>query len=316
MRRFDLSSVEDCEIIFPHGDYVVLSGKNPWIFRKDGTYVAKLKAIRQAYNMKFLPGNMVLMDGFADRSYHYVSLDRGEVVWSCPKKGRRNYIGGKLAVSPDGNIIYYVYSKDNEADKVYVDHIEPEEQKVTTYHISPVRGAVYHGCCDNDGRLFLLRSVVIKEPGTEEEVCHKSTGILEWSPGKPEPVWKYHWWDKVYRCRAFDDRFILLDDLRAFSLETGEIIDLLENSPGMKMSPGGIDVRAYDPISKLLTVCFTYSNSTIIIDCQARKVISHYAPISRGLSGGCLIDNAFWIGTYDGVIKRPFPHMDEFPRWL
>ena len=63
MRKFDFRSVTDCELIFSYGDYVVFSGKNPWIFRKDGTYIAKLKQIRNAYNMVFLPGNMVLMDG-------------------------------------------------------------------------------------------------------------------------------------------------------------------------------------------------------------------------------------------------------------
>ena len=72
-------------------------------------------------------------------------------------------------------------------------------------------------------------------------------------------------------------------------------------------------VDGYDPDRKLLTVHYLNHGSTLIIDCVKRKIAAHYRPISNDLRSGRLIDNEFWIGTYDGIVKRPFPYVDPFP---
>lgn len=53
----------------------------------------------------------------------------------------------------------------------------------------------------------------------------------------------------------------------------------------------------------------------MIIDCASRTIAAHYAPYDDHV-GGCLLGDAFWIGSDKGVVKRPFPHMDPFPKEL
>lgn len=92
MRKLTFQDVHDCQVIQEHGDMVIFLGKHPWIFRKDGTFIARLKGICRSWNMLLLPDNRVFFDGYGDRSYHYVSLTDGEMLWSIPKKGKRNFI--------------------------------------------------------------------------------------------------------------------------------------------------------------------------------------------------------------------------------
>lgn len=317
MRKYNLKSVTDCELIFAYNDTVILSGKNPWIFRQDGTFVAKMKAIHKAYEIAFLPENMVLMDGLADQNYHYVSIDSGEILWSIPKKCKRSVTPNQFAVTPNGQVVYYVYQAD---DVLCVDRITIEEKSCTTYTIPTGLCATHHCYCDSEGELLLLQSFQSKERLDDGSL--NSTpylGVLKWTQDSPSPIWKYLW-RSDFKFDFFpslcNDEYVLFNNLTAKSFKNGEIINLLENNKEINRGPGLIQVSAYDATRKLLTVRFTHSWSTIIIDCNARKIVSHYAPISRGLSGGCLIGNEFWIGTFDGVVKRPFPYMDDFPRRL
>ena len=325
MRKFDFNSVKDCEMVFSQGEYVILSGKNPWIFRKDGTYIAKLKQIRNAYNMVFLSGNMVLMDGMVDLNYHYVSLETGEIIWSCPKKGRR-YTKGDFAVSPDGKTVYFVYCENWKT--LCVDHLEPEIKKCTTYQLPKIPNCgelPTHCYCDNNKNLSLLMSGYVKderEDGTDHS--YSFWGIMEWSLQEQMPNWKYKTRSldiqnpdgSRFHPQMCDENYVFSKTLTVLSLKTGEVFSLIENSPNIPMRNSWYVVRGYDANQQLLTVFFLSSFSSVIIDCTARRAAAHYVPISYGLSGGCLIDNEFWIGTDRGVIKRPFPHMDEFPRWL
>lgn len=315
MRKIDLGSITDCEVIFSHDDTVILSGKNPWIFHKDGTFVAKHKTIRNAYKMVFLPENMVLMDGAVDRAYHYVSLDSGKLEWSISKMGRRSMTPNQFAVTPDGNTIYYIYKIDN---VLYVDRIIPHKQACETFKIPLDICATYHCYCDSEGMLSLLQSFYVKDimaDGTDNS--YYFNGVLKWTPENDRPVWKYQWRTKpgsAYTPCICNDEYILFDNFVAASFKTGRRFNLLECNPQIKRAPGRFLISAYDPVRQLLTVRFSSSASTVIIDCKKRKIVAHYAPITPGLSGGCLIGNEFWIGTNKGVIKRPFPNMDEFPQ--
>jgi hypothetical protein len=108
---------------------------------------------------------------------------------------------------------------------------------------------------------------------------------------------------------------VLLGNLNVRNLKTGDTFSLIENQTDMPKIFGGYTVTAYDKERNLLTICFTWSCSNIIIDCTARKIVAHYTPFSyHEHVGGCLIGDEFWIGSDDGIVKRPFPHMDPFPK--
>ena len=82
MVKHELNKINDAELIYCHGEYIIFSGKTPRIFLKDGTYIAINKKIKKAYEMVFLGQNKVLMDGRGDGFYHLVSLENGEVLWN------------------------------------------------------------------------------------------------------------------------------------------------------------------------------------------------------------------------------------------
>lgn len=314
MRNANLGSVKDCEVIFAHDHFVILSGKIPRLFHKDGSFVAKYKTIRKAYAMTFLPGNLAFLDGLLDGAYHFLSLETGELLWSHLKKGKRDFTPRKFAVTNDGNIVYYVYSI---KDILHVDQLILSEKSCTTYTIPFAKGATYHCYCDERGYLCILRSFLLpkeQEDGRQYAFC----GVLQWHPDDKNPTWKYQWTVptgtpdcSVCMC---NDEYVLLESLKVRNLKTGEMFFLLENQKEMVPPFGAYTVKAYDKERNLLTIRFTWSCSNVVIDCKARKIVAHYVPFDRDHSSGCLIDDEFWMGSDEGVVKRPFPHMDPFPR--
>lgn len=315
MRRIGLDSIKDCEVIFAHDDYVILSGKNPWLFRKDGSFISKYKSIRHGYSMLFLPENIAFVDGWMDQSYHYISLDTGELLWSHVQKGKRDFTPRIFAATDDGNIVYYVYS----IKKIlHVDQLVLSEKSCTTYTIPFSKGATYHCYCDDQGYLCLLKSFLLPK---EDEYCRGDCffGILRWHPNDQTPTWKYQWIEPTgsldCTVRTCNDDYALLGNLKVRCLKSGEVFNLLENQGEMPPISGGYSIEAYDAGRQLLTIRFTSTSSNIIIDCKERKIVAHYMPFSyHEHVGGCLIDDEFWIGSDDGIVKRPFPHMDPFPK--
>ena len=316
MRKIGLTTVKDCEVIFAHNDSVILSGKNPWLFRKNDTLVAKYKSIRKAYAMIFLPGNLAFLDGWLDESYHFISLDTGELMWSHQQKGRRDFTPRNFAATSDGKIVYYVYSIKN---ILHVDRLVLSEKTCTTYSIPLSMRATYHCYCDERGNLCMLQSFLLPEKDKNGKQL-RFFGVLQWHPDDQNPSWKYQWVEpagsmdcSVITC---NDEYVLLGSLKVRNLKTGETFYLLENQKEMLPSFGSYSVQAFDIDRNLLTIRFTWSCSNIIIDCKKRKVVAHYVPFDDDHVGGCLIDNEFWIGSDKGIVKRPFPHMDPFPEEL
>ena len=304
MRKFTFESVEDCEKIFLHHDTVVFTGKHPWIFRKDGTYIAKIKGISRAYQMTFLPNQTVFMDGAGDQSYHYVSLDTGEVLWSIPKKGRRNLPPQRMTASPNGGKIYYLSCVGSDFGAEYIDTIVPEVRSITTQKSPLNKGPVSGFWCNADGSLSILRRVVCSNDFQLFQLDAQSLEIISCQEFKAISNSN----DAV----TSNDTYILFDDWKVYAIKTGEMFSLLANEhKTVKRNPFVVD--GYDPDRKLLTVHYLDHGSTLIIDCVKRKIAAHYRPISNDLCSGCLVGNEFWIGSYGGVVKRPFPYVDPFP---
>lgn len=317
MKYFDHWNVKECECIFTNNNHVILSGKELWIFQRDGTFVARHKAIRKAYRIVFLPEDKVLIHGGPDGLYHYISLLDGQIIWSLPRKDGNSISPNQFAVTLDGKSVYYVY---HNGQNLCTDHIIPNKGICKTYVISHNRCAALHCYCDDHSRLSILQSVLYKNAEYLDkfgEYTHFQHGILKWSPIECVPVFEKQWLQKIRTDHVpcvCNDEYVLFDDFSVVSFETGRTIHLLENSPPLMRAPGGFSVTAHDHRRHLLTVCFTHSGSNVIIDYKERKIVSHYASVIPQLSNGCLIGDTFWSGTRNGIIVRPFPHWDEFPR--
>lgn len=308
VRKFTFDSVTDCEKIHTSGETVIFAGKHPWIFRKDGSYIAKIKGVRNAWQMYFLPNDIVFMDGSADKSYHFVSTQTGEIYWSLPKKGRRDLLLDSIAASPNGQTVYYFYSIHED---FYVDTIVLDRRLCTSKRLpvecAYVGGPIGSAYCDEEGNLSLLQEVPL------------SQGTLRLYKLEPDTLDILSC--KEFHCTAKDfaiqsnDEYILFANLKVFSIQAGEMFDLLENEQKKIQTPGcRFVVDQYDKEHKLLTTHCPGNGSTLIIDCDKRSIAAHYRPISYSLHSGALVENEFWIGSSDGIVKRPFPHMDPFPR--
>lgn len=315
MRRTTIETVIDGELIFSTDKYVVISGKHPWIFRRDGTFIATLKSIVKAYNMVFLPDNTVIMSSLAQHKVYHVSLETGSILWMVPHKKRSMLVPDTFALAPDGRTVYYTYQSNR---VLHIDQIIPQEQVCNTFQIPSARGAILHCWCDPDENLKLLYTAKVDKAATAcEDKAFCQDGILSWSSAQQEPLVKYQWFRESSASShpvACNGEYVLCSDLTGWSFLTGERFDLLENEERTIPALTPFRISNYDSTRKLLTINFLSGRSTIIIDCGNRKVAAHYAVITPGLSGGCLIGDEYWIGTAHGVIKRPFPHMDLFPR--
>ena len=300
MREHTFQDVVDCETVMQYGDVMLFIAKHSWLFTKEGRFIARLKQINRAWDVLFMSNNTIFMDGLGDRSYHYVSLETGEVLWSISQKGKRNFAPRKMALSPCGRKVYYVYSI---GEQRYLDTIIPEDKICLTQRLPLMKGAVCAVFCTPDGKLGVLRSFMqtntihLFDPDNVLQECFVQEVINDHSA---MPV-------------AADDTHILMSDLQVIKWRENTAFSLLPEQES-KISKDFFTIMDYDPVRQLLNIRYLKSSSTLIIDCKSKRIAAHYRPITSGLSGGCVVGDEFWIGTDKGIQKRPFPHMDPYPR--
>lgn len=315
MRKITPHNMKDCGRIYRNDDTFIFTGKHPWIFRTDGTYVAKISEILYGKNVRFLCDHIAFVDGLKDKTYYYVSLRTGEVLWRCKKIEKRNPIEN-TAISVDGRTLYCLYNVGpyDTGPLYFVDAMMPDAQQCSTYTIPEniLRGPVFCMECDAVGNLDILtfdRSVPHKEG-----FCAYS--LLKISIPEMNVLSRQNLtFDSTDIPVLFNDDYILFRNLRVINRQTGNIFSLVENNP-MQIKRDVCYINGYDPTRKLLNICYLYKGSTLIVDCEKRCIAAHYAPITYGQSSGYLYGDEFWIGTSEGVVKRPFPNMDAFPNGL
>ena len=94
-----------------------------------------------------------------------------------------------------------------------------------------------------------------------------------------------------------------------------ESFSLLENEPEWKLE-FGCGSCEYLPDRGLLMGYHTMYDGNVIIDCNTRKRIAQYTPPKPGAGAGYagyLIGDEYWIGTENGIVRKPFPVFEEMP---
>ena len=310
MNEKQLSTINDCGVIHSDGNSVLMHSKNLWLFRTDGSFVAKYKEVRNPSKVAFLPGNKVLVDGLADGSYHYIDLCSGELLWSSIKKGRRLRFMPHFAVAPDAKTLYDLYY--DLKGICYIDRIVPEEHLHTKHTIAEKLVTTDDFYCSEDGTLCTLQGEII------EDYC-QPRGVLRlpWIDGEPVPEWGDRWISPAYPgVNCGNEQFILYMNLYVSNRKTNEVFDLLENDT-FPRPPHDAFAYNYDPKTGYLNISYLICDLCIIIDCKARKRIAQYfrEDCFGGVGfRGCVINDEFWVGTKKGIIKRPFPYIDQQER--
>ena len=314
MAKITLKSPKNGWYIFSNGKDVFISGSSLWLFRADGTFVKKYDTIRRASKAIFLPDNKAFVEGGSDRTFHYISLEDGEVLWSCPKVGRLGYSKARFAVSADGSTIYNARAADS--FKLCIDRMDLQTQTYERYILDEGLRVTHDIFIDENGVLCAMQShLIIRDEEDYSPVNMSQNGILAIpidSDGA-HPIWKRQWICKSERGRSFrgcDGKYILREDYTVLDLDTMEEFRLLPEEEVATLPDQGFAWK-YDPATGLLTVCYLSVFLNVIIDCKKRKVVSRYSrdTLSVGFEG-CLINNEFWTCTEKGVVKRPFPNWD------
>jgi len=99
---------------------------------------------------------------------------------------------------------------------------------------------------------------------------------------------------------------LITSDLHVYSVVTGETYNLIENSPQWRQPQFNPSEIVLHESGKY--VILKYSHANAIVDFSARKIIAQY---NTETWWGCIVGNEFWETTEAGVLRRPFPLMEE-----
>ena len=101
---------------------------------------------------------------------------------------------------------------------------------------------------------------------------------------------------------------VITQDLQVYIPNTKEIYPLVGyeqkwGNPGRKP----VDYRL-DTSTNYLTLM--YDTVNIVVDLSLRKMIARYTAACRF---GAIIGNEYWVCTDEGVLKKPFPFIEDIP---
>ena len=313
MRKIDLNTVKDCGSIRACGDYVVAFGKSLWVFRKDGSFVSKSKTIRWPGKIYFLPPDKIFVEGGADYQYHYVNLATGEDIWTTTIDRKRMLPSKRFAASPDNCYLYDMYVNYAKG-KWYVLKFSLADLSVSKIEVSDCLRTTTGIYTDDEGILYALQTHHLTGDGNISQ-----NGILQidWRTDKPALSWTRKWQsERASDWIQTDGHFILCEDYSVIDITTMERFSLLEHE--MEWKPGERCIECtYLPEREMLISSLLVHDGNVIIDCRARKCIAQYAPPKNILADyghvGCLIDDEYWIGTENGIVRKPFPVFEEMP---
>jgi len=316
MPKPKLHTIKNCDAIFSNGSDVLICNRKLSLFRRDGTFVSTFSILRNPSKIAFLPNNTALVDGLGDRAYHYISLTDGALLWSSPKKGKRNSMSAhRFAVSPDGITVYDVCH--DTANGIYIDRLIPHKQQHDLFHFHGGLRVTRDIFCNENGALCALQSHVLvdnKHFQTKALPSIKQHGILEFFFDKSDI--NFHWikqWQSISEGRTTelgcDGKKILREDFSILDLNTMNIQSLLPNTEIETLPKEGF-TWSYESDRKLLSVFFISSKLNIIIDCNSHQVVFKCARDDWSVGyQGCLIGSEYWTGTPNGIVKLPFPNM-------
>lgn len=311
-------SIKKCSSIFSEGDDVLVFEKKLVLFRKDGTFITRFMEIRYPYKVVFLPNRTALVD--SDGGFHYISLEKGQILWSVkPKGGDRCKGQFRFAVSPDRSAVYDVCSSSNFS--ILVDRFFPERRFHDTVRIKDCLRSTRDIFCDQDGTLCALqRHIIINHD--EDDYENRKPSMIQWGiqaisyteDGTPKTSWKKLWQTEAAKsvsAEGCDGRYVLMEDFTVLDLENQTTFRLLPEETCHTLPQKDGYGWTYDEARKLLTVYYIGTNQNVIIDCQKRELVAQYyrENLEVGFEG-CLIENEFWTGTSNGIVKKPFPSIE------
>ena len=300
-----------------NGEYVVIAHTKLHILRPDGTLVACRSDLCYASRLTFLSGNRMLLSS-SKNVFHMIDLTTGEDLWTAPYR-KNNLNIAPIAISPSEK---FAYTYDAYSGRKYTDYfisqlnLETHELEIAEMHLDV--GASRDICCEDETTPCLLKTKLERIGG----ISYLISGVRlhEFSCGYASHTgdWKTKWYAAL-PCPSPLGFFgstdkIVTTALHIFTPATGEDVDLLENETRFRLpwdSPKDFPIACW-PDHTGQYLCVKYHTGNIIIDIQARKVAATYACEYKR---GCLIGSEYWLGTENGIVRKPFPAFEEIPEY-
>ena len=287
------------------GDYIVFRGDDLVIFKMDGSFVARRSDLRNVTKIVSLGNDRLLLDDSWARTYAVISTKDGTDVWKI-KYPKRDTSKFKFLISPDTTMAFDLYS-----DR-YGDHlamIDLEERKLEALDLKVGLSCVADLDFDENGELCLLET----QGEMIEDEHMSSNGIRYIRPDDIDPGGAYYWKNKwqstfVSHARFFfgDTETILTDDLQLYHHRTGQSIPLLDDDRFDKNAR----LSSWIKTTCGRYIILRYQRMHVVVDIQTRKMVARYQASYRN---GCLIGDEYWICTEEGIVRKPFPLIEDIP---
>lgn len=295
----------DCHIISQNRDYLIFQGRKVISMCRDGTGLTAYPEIKPcAGKLAFLPCNRVLIEGGSDECYHVLSLEDGQTLASMKLPAQRTDRGRKFALSNDCKTAYDYWELHG---KKYIVKIDLEAFCYETFLFPLSMRCISSVHCTQSGELLVMESMNGKVKGIPRTlqqitVVHLHNGLCETSCK--------HQWDAPMKFNGFfaNERYVLNRDLKVYDLQTSDTIDLLKHSKHAFTQRNGF--HGYVLYAELQYLLVYDGRQNDIIDCRSQKLIARYETPGDSYIG-CIIDGEFWLGTEKGIVKKPFPCIEE-----
>lgn len=174
MRKITPKSIKDVYIIQSNGEDVLVANKYLRLFHADGTFVTKFSDFLYSWRFAFLPNRTALVDEKRRGTYHYLSLETGQILWSTMRTCSTTEPRRPLAVSPDGTVVYDLRCTSHNGKPVLmVERICPEQQLHEQFRLEGYPKSITATFCDEEGTFCALFSHQIIDP--EQEYSHVPT---------------------------------------------------------------------------------------------------------------------------------------------
>lgn len=304
MENSSLESIHGNYRIIEQEGYVVFLGKYLQILRPDGGLVTCNSRLSNAFKAAFLPDHTLLVDG-GKKEYHLISLNDGTEIWNIPQP-RKEFSANRFALSPDFGLAYdYCLCKGD----LYFAAIDLRSGTMDSYPVEKELRSTVDIVCDQDGIPCLLQghfSQIAGVPKSENGILYQYQDIINKGSSY---FWKAKWQfdgNRIALSFLFDADTVVTNDLWVYNTKNGSLYYLLKNEPAVKTLADSPVSCKLDSSSRYLIVM--YQKYNLVVDIPKRKIAARYA---AEYSEGCLIGDQFWVSSKSGIVKKPFPCIEE-----
>ena len=291
--------------IYSNKKYIVITGKDLWILRKDLCIVCCRKDISNVYKIAFPTDDIMLTGQGKKASYRLIKLDDGTDIYTWPLLKMEHSLG-RFALSHDKTLAYDCFDW---RGKEHLVKINLQTGDLDVLRFPQGLRTIDDMMCDKEGFLCLLESQYEEDGYARISVNGIQSLHAEQITANDSCNLKYQWHHSGARIAKYflgDTGYILTNDLFMYNPKTAKGFHLLENESTWS-PPAYRPSGCWTDDSRHL-VFLMYANVNVALDWDARKIVALY----RGsFAKGHLVGDEYWISSDNGIRKLPFPLIEH-----